>query len=217
MKEIISKDDHDSLDQRVAEAEKQTNTQIVLATVKRSDEYPELPWKAFALGAAIAGLVVFIVNFFLVTWPSTLMSLISVAIILGMGIICAVLTVFFNPFAKLFLTEDRVETEVRQYAESFFLSRELFATNERTGILILISLFEKHVIILPDIGIRNELTNNILQEIIRQMSRDLRKRKIVYAFETALETLSKILEESASHRSSGKDELSNEIIEEKGV
>jgi uncharacterized membrane protein len=49
-----------NLDQRIAEVEKLTGVQIVIAVIERSDAYPELPWKAFALGAAVAGLAVFV-------------------------------------------------------------------------------------------------------------------------------------------------------------
>ena len=52
MKRTLTDLERNGLDQRVAEAEKRTGAQVVLAVVKRSDTYAELPWKAFALGAA---------------------------------------------------------------------------------------------------------------------------------------------------------------------
>jgi uncharacterized membrane protein len=62
MKQILSDTDRTLLDKRIAEAEKQTNAQIVLATVKRSDNYTEIPWKAFAFGSSIAGFFVFLLD-----------------------------------------------------------------------------------------------------------------------------------------------------------
>ena len=55
-------------------------------------------------------------------------------------------------FGRLFLRQSRIDSEVRQYSESMFLRRSLFATSRRTGILILISLFERRVdiVILDD-------------------------------------------------------------------
>ena len=55
MKQILSDTDRILLDKRIAEAEIKTKAQIVLATVKRSDNYPEIPWKAFAFGSSICG------------------------------------------------------------------------------------------------------------------------------------------------------------------
>lgn len=54
----MKKQNVDNLDPRVAEVEKRTGVQIVVAVIEKSDSYPELPWKAFALGAAVAGLAV---------------------------------------------------------------------------------------------------------------------------------------------------------------
>ena len=49
MKHSLSDHDRGQLDELIADVEKRTNTQIVLAVIKRSDIYAELPWKAFAL------------------------------------------------------------------------------------------------------------------------------------------------------------------------
>ncbi|MEA3461198.1 MAG: hypothetical protein U9R49_04900, partial [Bacteroidota bacterium] len=56
MKQILTETDRTLLDRRIAEVEKHTGAQIVLASVIRSDCFAEIPWKAFALGASIAGL-----------------------------------------------------------------------------------------------------------------------------------------------------------------
>ena len=63
MKQILSDTDRILLDKRIAEAEIKTKAQFVLATVKRSDSYAEIPWKAFAFGSSIAGFMVFLTGF----------------------------------------------------------------------------------------------------------------------------------------------------------
>jgi putative membrane protein len=217
MEQVLSDHDRLQLDQRIAEAEKRTNTQIVLAAVKRSDSYVELPWKAFALGVSIAGLVTFSMHLFSPDWATRAMVLVLVVAVLGAGAVFSLLTVFIHPFARLFLSPHRAEAEVRQYAESLFLSREMFATSGRTGVLMLISLFERHVVILPDKGLSSRLTSDVMQNIIGQMSGHLAQNAVRLAMEVGLEALAKVLEISAPGRRDGKDELSNEIIEEKGV
>jgi putative membrane protein len=217
MEQILSNHDRVQLDERIVETEKRTNTQIVLAAVKRSDSYVELPWKAFALGASIAGLLTFSTDLVLSDWVSNTMVLVLVVAILAAGAVFSLLTVFIHPFARLFLSAHRAETEVRQYAEALFLSREMFATSGRTGILMLISLFERHVVILPDKGLTNRLTSDVMQNIIKKMSRHLARNEVGPAMEVGLEELAKVLESSAPGLRDGRNELSNEIIEEKGV
>jgi putative membrane protein len=215
MKQILSETDRVHLDKLIAEAELQTNAQIVLATVKRSDNYAEIPWKAFAFGSSIAGLVVFLLDLVKV-WEMGTLILFPVSIILATGTLFVFLTILFQGFARLFLSDGRRETETMQYAESLFHSRELFATVDRRGILLLISQFERQVIILPDRGIRDRLSIEVMDDIISKMTQYLRKDEVRNAMETGLEEL---IAELSPMTSSGQDinELSNKIIEEEGV
>ena len=57
-------------------------------------------------------------------------------------------------FARLFLRKSRAAVEVLQYAKMQFLDRELFATPNRTAILVLVSMLERRVVILADKGLR---------------------------------------------------------------
>ena len=215
MKRTLSDHDRGRLDGLVAETEKRTNTQIVLGVIKRSDTYAELPWKAFALGASIAGLLIFILDILSYDWYPRVTALIAVAAILAGGTIFALLTVLVPGFAKRFLSEDRAEVEVEQYAKSLFLDRELFATSSRKGILLLVSLFERKVVLLPDKGLDNQLTGETMHSVIASMTPLLKQGAIHQAFESGLERLSRVLGDAA--QGSGENELPDEIIEEKGV
>ena len=216
MKQILSDTDRTLLDKRIAEAEIQTKAQIVLATVKRSDSYSEIPWKAFAFGVSISGFAVFLLDLLVLGWITGTMILLSVASILATGAIFVLMTILFPRFARLFLSESRKESETLQYAESLFLSRELFATEGRRGILLLVSQFEREVVILPDKGVRDRLSTEVIKNIISKMTIHLRKKEVRKAMETGLEELVSELSPSASSRPD-ENELSNEIIEGEGV
>jgi putative membrane protein len=215
MKRTLSDHDRGRLDGLIAEAEKRTKTQIVLALIRRSDSYAELPWKAFALGSSIAGLLVLILKLPIYDWYPRLTALMVTALILGAGAAFALLAVLVPGFAKRFLSVHRAEVEVRQYAESLFLARELFATSSRTGILLLVSLFERKVVILPDKGLGSQLTGEAMQRVIASMTPYLKLNEVNQAFEAGLERLSHVLGTAA--QGSGENELPDEIIEEKGV
>jgi putative membrane protein len=216
MNQVISDNDRILLDKRIAEAEKQTKAQIVLATVKRSDSYLEIPWKAFAFGSSFAGLIVFLQDILNPGWITDRVILLSLALILITGALFAFMTLFFPVFARLFLSASHKETETRQYAESLFLSRELFGTEGRRGILLLISEFERQVVILPDKGVRDALSPDVMNMIILKMTQYLRQNDAGKAMETGLDELIAALCHPIS-TASDKNELSNEIIEEEGV
>lgn len=216
MKKNLSENDRSILDKSIAETEKVTGVQIVLASVIRSDSYAEIPWKAFAIGASISSLVAIIMDLFVLGWLTEVLILFWVAVILASGALFAFLTVLFPCFARLFLANQRKETETMQYAESLFLSNELFSTEGRRGILLHISQFERQVVILPDTGVRDQLSVDVLDELISAMTRHLRRNDLRQALETGLDGIRAALGSSAPGRT-GKNELSDEIIEEEGV
>jgi putative membrane protein len=216
MKPVLSENDKIVLEKRIAEAEKLSNTQIVLATVRRSDSYREIPWKAFALGTSFAGLLVLSLDLIFIGWLRNSNVIISIVATLAIGAFFALLTIVLPWFAKWFLPNSRAETEAQQYAESLFLSRELFATKHRTGILLVISLFERKVIILPDKGLKDILSKDDLRNIINLMKRPLAHHEFRQAMEIALDEFIKIIKPGAEVEKSA-NELSDKIIEDKGL
>lgn len=215
MNRQLSKQDRHDLDTLVSDTEKRTGSQIVLAVIRRCDSYTELPWKAFAAGAASAGLLIAVLNLLILDWHAQWMILFTTGGMLMIGAFCALLTILIPAFAKCFLSADRVETEVRQYAAALFLERELFATRNRTGILILISLFERKIIILPDKGLSGKLTDDLLQQILRSMSPLMKLGRTKQAFEAGLKEIARVLETTGSGQYD--NELPDDIIEEEGV
>ncbi len=216
MKHILSDTDRTLLEKQIAETEKQTGAQIVLATVRRSDSYAEIPWKAFAIGASLGGLIVLFLDLFILGWLTETLMLFPVALILATGLIFVLLTIILPGFARLFLSEPRKETETMQYAESLFLSHELFSTEGRRGILLLVSQFERQVVILPDNGVRNLLSKDVLKDVISDMSKHLRRSDPGKAMETGLGGIHAALGSTESG-TANKNELSDEIIEEEGI
>jgi putative membrane protein len=80
---------------------------------------------------------------------------------------------------------------------------------------VLVSLFERKVVILPDKGLSDLLTEDAMQNIIASMTPFLKRNKINQAFEAGLDRLSDSL--GTMVQGTDKNELSDEIIEEKGV
>jgi putative membrane protein len=214
MDQILSENDRTQLDRQIADTERRTKAQIVLATAKRCDSYAELPWKAFALGTSVTGLLVVAHDLLLPGWISNTAILTSIAATLAAGAVLALLAILVPGFARLLLSAHRAEVEVQQYAESLFLSREMFATRERSGILLLVSLFERRLVILPDKGLRDRLHADALQDIILQVSKPLARNEVRRALEAGLEELVRALEPSAP-AGLPQDELSNDIVEGK--
>lgn len=215
MKHILTNQERIELDRRVADAEKRTGAQIVLAVVKRSDTYAELPWKAFALGVAVSGLGTVLFDLLRPGWHTGLAVLLAVVSTLAAGAVCALLCVAVPKFARPFLNAHRAEVEVRQYAQSLFLKREVFATRGRTGLLLLVSMFERQVVLLPDTGLDKRLGREAMNDIVGRMTAALATGQVSSALEKGLQGLEEHLAATAAG-AARENELPNVIIEEKG-
>jgi putative membrane protein len=213
MRANLTEQERTLLDRRVAEVERRTGAQVVLAVVERSDVYAELPWKAFALGAGLVGLVVVLVDLFRSAWITSTAVLIAVAVTLIAGAAASALCITVPVFARLFLDRTRAEVETRQYAESLFLSRELFATRQRSGVLLLVSMFERTVVVLPDAGSAKRLGPAGPAEIVASMTAVLATGQVVPALETGLSELERRLAAAVPSGLAG-NELPDSVIEE---
>lgn len=190
---MLTRAETSAIEARVAEVEARTGVQVVTAVVAKSYAYPQLPWKAFALGAAIAGFVVVLVDTLRPDWASARTALAHAVTILGTGAACAVLTLFAPAFARLFLRPPRRDLEVRRHAESLFVRHRLTGTAERTGVLLLVSLFERKIEVLADAGFRDRVSAADWHAVVARMTPKLRAGRPADALQEGLAAVESLL------------------------
>ncbi len=203
----LSDPDKTSISERAGRLEARTGVEVVAAVVGRCDAYPEIPWKAFALFASLSALAS-------VAWPADAVP--AALAMLFMGAAAALAAVFIPPFARCFAGRARREAEARQYAAAFFLDHALSRTQRRNAILVLVGVFERTVVILPDSGIRDRIAEADLQEIIARMTPQLAAGRIALALRDGLDALEAQLVASG-FSGGGRDEIAQEVFEEKGA
>ena len=169
------------------------------------------------MGASLASLA--LLAHTMVRYPgSDVLSIwVFMAALPGTGAICAFLSLFWPGLARLFLDPVRAEGETEQYAKSLFLDRELFNTPERNGLLVLISRFERQVVILPDNGIRARIAMHALDAAIDRMTKHLRRENGFTAIVEGLEILEGILAAAGFTGTPGvPDRIADELVQQKG-
>ncbi len=171
---MIDAADQAAIETRVGELESAFGVEVVTIVVGKSDVYPETVWKAFALGAALTGLVVAVHDLMRPPWTAGGSALWPAVAMLGIGALWAMGAVFVPAFARLFLRKSRAELEVAQFAEVQFLQRELFATPTRNAVLMLASLMEQRVVIRADTGLHDKVTVAEWDVVIARMIPGLR-------------------------------------------
>lgn len=217
---FLSDTEADAINAQIGRLESRTGVQVVTAAISKSDTYAELPWKAFALGAVLAGFAAVLADMRWPQWITAHSALIHATTILGAAVASALLAVFVPAFARLFLRAERRDLEVRQHAQSMFLTRELFKTRDRTGVLILVSLFERRVEILPDVGLHARVTETEWGSVIARMTPRLREARPFHALQDGLAALEELLVAKGFQPGAGPaaiNELPDRPIEERGA
>lgn len=206
----------DDIDAQVAALEARSGVQVATAIVGKTDSYSELPWKAFALGASLAGLAVVAADVWRPQWVTAGTAIAHVTTILASGGTCALAAIFIPAFARIFLRPSRRDVEVRQYAESLFLKHGLFATRDRTAVLILITIFERRIEILHDVGLADLVSENDWNAVIARMTPHMREWRPHQALQQGLLAVGDLLASKGFAGAGGRNELPDSPIEERG-
>jgi putative membrane protein len=202
--------DKSAIEARVAAFEQASGAQAVVSVVDRCDAYPEVPWRAFALGAALAALFVWAVPVSgALLYHSTALALTAV---LGSGAAAALLTVFVPASGRWLLPRARRAAELRQYAQALFLERELFATRERSALLILVGRYERCGAVLADRGLRERLPAGQLAQAEARLNAALASVGIAAA---VLQTLDVLQAGLGRCPAGGDNELADSVIRER--
>ncbi len=192
-----------AIEARVKALEAELGVEVVTLVAGKADVYPETVWEAFALGAALAGLAVAVGDLLRPDWVTAAAALWSALAILGSGAVAAAASVYVPAFARLFLRESRAALEVGQYAKVAFLERGLAATATRTAILVLVSLFERRVVIVADRGLDAHVSAAEWDGVIARMTERLRSRNVADAILAGLDGIGELLRGKGIARGTG--------------
>lgn len=174
--DIFSENDLRRIRDAVTAAESQTSAEIIPYIVDRSDDYDDVPWR-FGFFASLAVLGVF---WILRTWTEIwsglgLPEIIISVLVFSSGMIA--LARRWHSLTRLLVGAEKMNYRCGQRAREAFLSEEVFATRERTGILIFVSLLEHHVIILGDSGISRKVSAKEWESITEGVVRSMKEKK----------------------------------------
>ena len=203
--------------QRVAGLERSTGVEVVAAVIARADSYPEIPWKAFALGAALALLAAVAAALTAPGWEAAEAIVETAVAALTVGAVAALATVWIAPLARLFLSRARRQAEALQYAQAMFLDAGLQRTPRRDGILLLVALFEHEVVVLADLGVRDRIGPAGLDAVIAAVTATLKRGQVKEALLDGLARLEETLAARGFRAQPGEpNEVAAALIQQRG-
>ena len=148
---LFSEQDLEAVRQAVAAAEGETSGEIVPFVVDASDAYEGTLWKGTAIGALGAAMTAAVAHVAAGLWGGGALW-IALPAAAG-GALGFLLTALVPAVKRALVPSDVLERRVRRRAAVAFLEEEVFSTEDRTGILLFLSLFEHRVVVLGDAGI----------------------------------------------------------------
>ena len=94
---------------------------------------------------------------------------------LQLGLVLGWVASRFDAVARRLIGEEALDSRVEGRAAEAFLEEQVFATRDRTGVLIFVALFEHRVLVLADEGIDERVADDAWDEISGELALGLRR------------------------------------------
>lgn len=214
MQTIIDTLDHERVRAAVRRAEERTAGEIVPVVVPQSDAYEIATWRGAVLGGLLALVGVLLVLQFYSGWGlSWLYTPWGVAlVVLGAGVVAGGLATVVRPLRRAAAGNDLLDETVHRRALQAFVEEEVFATQDRTGILIFVSLLEHRVEVLGDAGINRHVDPEDWGAVVDRIREGIRNDQFTKGLEEAVQMCGRLLERRGVEvQPDDENELSNTV------
>ena len=188
---FFSDEDREAIRAATADAERRTSGELVVYVVERCDPYPEVAWKGALIGGAVGAACAAMAGRLFGGWgtPDYLWLLIG----LQLGLLAGWLASRFDGLARRLVGDEALLSRTRGRAAEAFIEEGVFATAERTGVLIFVALFEHRVLVLADDGIVERVDAGAWDEIAASISEGIRIGAPAPALTKAVEQCASLL------------------------
>ncbi|MEM9734568.1 MAG: TPM domain-containing protein [Pseudomonadota bacterium] len=207
---MVSEEDHVRITQAIRRAEKRTSGEIYAVVAHASDDY------------------FYVAGFMAAVW-SLLMALIMAAIAWTMAVpvspftiaaaqalaLAVILMVFaFKPtWRLLFVPHGIAHRRASNNALRQFLAHGVHATQERSGILLFVSIAEHHAQVVADAGINEKVTQSDWDEIVVMLTSHAKRGKLSDGFLQAIERSADLLASHYPPSPNQQNELDDRLVE----
>lgn len=196
MQTLIDSLDHDRVQEAVRRAEERTAGEIVPVVVPRSDAYEVATWRGAVLSGLLALIGALLILQFYSGWGLRwLYTPWGVAlVVLGGGVLGGFLSTLVRPLRRLAAGEELLDETVHRRALQAFVEEEVFNTEDRTGILIFVSLLEHRVEVLGDAGINRQVDPDDWVDVVDRIREGIRQGRFTDGLVEAVEMCGRLLE-----------------------
>jgi len=203
---LFSQADLEAISKATAIGESRTAGEIVPYIVERVVDLDTARWRGAVLGALGAALTAGLANAFGDFWGGFGLWWITLPAVVGAGL--GFLVAGFDAVGRRLIPDDQIDRWVHLRAEAAFLEEEIFATRDRTGILIFLALFEHRAVILADEGIHRSVPKGEWQHLVDDLITGIKAGRAAGALVEAIARCGGLFEQfEVDRRPDDEDEL----------
>jgi putative membrane protein len=187
----------------VHEVEQHTAGEIVVVSVPRSDDYDDA---RLLYGAACALLSAALVHY---VWP-------EIALVWLLWLQAGVMTLGWfafgwAPVLRRVLPRSRLQQAAQRRAREEFLEHDVFATRDRSGVLLLLSELEHAVVLLGDAGIHERVHTSGWEHHVEHVVRAIHEGRAVDGVCEVISEIGALLAAQFPPREDDTNELPNAV------
>jgi putative membrane protein len=203
MAKTLTTEDRTKIEATIAEIEQRTAAELVVVTAEASSSYNDVKLTYALLCALGAGAAA---HFARPLWSVATILWLQLAAALLTSALCSVPAIL-----RRIVPRAIVQEQVEQRAALAFLEHGVFATRDRTGVLILISELEHRVAILGDAGIHGKLQLAGWQHHVSELAKAIRQGRAGQGVCDTLHAIGAVLIAEFPPRPDDVNELSNTV------
>jgi len=211
----LSEQDRARISEAVHNAERRTSAEIVPMLVARSGLYRDAQHRSGLVLALVVSTVLLTGEAFWLPWGWHAAN--AVWLLLGTLIAYAIGTWLgtFGPVIRAVTSIDRQRHKVRLRAERAFAQHAIAQTSERTGVLLMVSLLEQHVYLLPDRGIGPRISESQWAQVVEAVVTKLKVHDITGGLCAGIERCGVLLAQTCPAKpGDNPNELSDQLVQE---
>lgn len=205
MMTFLSEADKQRIAEAIRDAETKTSGELVTVIAHTADTYLYIP----ILWASMAALTLpAIVLLLTVDLQFPMLYVLQLATFLGLALLFR-----WNPLKMRLIPKAVKNRRASRLAWEQFFAQNLHLTQQRTGVLLFVSVAERYVEIIADKGINDIVKQNAWDDIVTDFAKRVKAKEIPEGFLSAIGACGELLAESFPRRKGDIDELPNRLIE----
>jgi putative membrane protein len=177
----------------VEDAERKSAGEIVTVVVERCDQHQGGLWKGAALGAMAAALAASILHGAMGWWGGSIWLWLGLPAWAGAGA-GYLLPALLPGLHRALIGAETLQLRVDRRALAAFVESEVFATRARTGVLLLVALYEHTVEIVADTGVEKRVPESDWEPIVDRLTAGLRQGRPAQSVVAAIGEIGSLLE-----------------------